>query len=102
MKDKNDTKTMGLALAKTNAERQQEYRDRQKSNSKEVRINCYISVEADKHLSKIMVEHGLSKKDALSTALEILEYSRFQELLREGRKHATSTQFTKKDKKHAK
>lgn len=88
MKDKHDTKTMGLDLAKTNAERQQEYRDRQKTNPDEVRLNCYISIEADRRLSTIMAEHGLNKKKALSTALEMLEYSYFEKMLKKTKKHA--------------
>ncbi len=72
MKDKRDTKTLELGLAKTNAERQRDHRERIKRIPGTVRLNTYISKKADDNLALFMEELGLSKKEAITVILEAL------------------------------
>ncbi len=73
MKDKSDKKTLELGLAKTNAERQQDYRERLRAKHDLVRLSTYISTKADQRLNEVMRIHSLSKKDAISLVLESLD-----------------------------
>lgn len=81
MKDKRDTKTLSLGLAKTNAERQQEYRERNKKSADCVRLNTYISSKASSNLSLIMQMHKLTKKEALIAVLESLSEQHIKALI---------------------
>ncbi len=70
MKIKRDTKTLSLGLAKTNAERQKEHRERIKNSPDNVRLSTYISKNANENLTQIMEEHGLTKREAITAILE--------------------------------
>lgn len=70
MKIKRDTKTLSLGLAKTNAERQKEHRERIKRTPDNVRLNTYISQNANENLTLIMEEYGLTKREAITAILE--------------------------------
>lgn len=72
MKDKRDTKTLELGLAKTNAERQRDHRERIKRIPGTVRLNTYTSKKADDNLALFMEEYGLTKKEAITIILESL------------------------------
>lgn len=81
MKDKKDKNTLELALAKTNAERQREYRERIKNKQGSVRLNTYISDIADQKLNQVMNIHSLSKKDAIALILESLTDNQIKDLV---------------------
>ncbi|SEM30135.1 hypothetical protein [Acinetobacter sp. DSM 11652] len=81
MKDKKDKNTLELALAKTNAERQREYRERIKNKQGSVRLNTYISDIADQKLNQVMNTHSLSKKDAIALILESLTDNQIKDLV---------------------
>lgn len=81
MKDKKDKNTLELALAKTNAERQREYRERIKNKQGSVRLNTYISDIADQKLNQVMNIHSLSKKDAIALVLESLTDNQIKDLV---------------------
>lgn len=81
MKDKKDKNTLELALAKTNAERQREYRERIKNKQASVRLNTYISDIADQKLNQVMNIHSLSKKDAIALILESLTDNQIKDLV---------------------
>lgn len=81
MKDKKDKNTLELALAKTNAERQKEYRERIKNKQGSVRLNTYISDIADQKLNQVMNTHSLSKKDAIALILESLTDNQIKDLV---------------------
>lgn len=81
MKDKKDKNTLELALAKTNAERQREYRERIKNKQSSVRLNTYISDAADQKLNQVMNIHSLNKKDAISLILQSLTDNQIKDLV---------------------
>lgn len=81
MKDKRDTKTLELGLAKSNAERQREHRERIKRIPDTVRLNTYISKKADANLALTMEEYSLTKKEAITIILESLPKNQLADVL---------------------
>lgn len=64
MKNKKDSQTLNLCLAKTNAERQRDYRERQKlKNGK--RLDLFIPNDVSSQLEKIAEYKGLTVKNVL-------------------------------------
>lgn len=60
-------------MAKTTAERQQDYRDRLKDDSSMDRINMVVSVQTTAQLARLARHLGISKKEVIERMTKELE-----------------------------
>lgn len=59
-------------MAKTNAEIQKQYREKQKEESENRRLNTFLNLHARLAIDKLALHYGITKKEALEKV--ILDY----------------------------